>query len=86
MLNNLKIESIESLRAQIRELMQALSSNGLNLRMTEKRKSTIGLSELLHARVEIYKSIAHRQGMIIEVQATEIKFLSNGTNTERKAA
>lgn len=63
--------SVEMLKAQIHGLMRDLAINGLHLRV-EKR---VGRKfELMAARMEIYKSIAHRQGLIIEMQANDIDF------------
>jgi hypothetical protein len=61
----------QALKVQIRELMKDLTRNGFDLRV-EKR--VVRQLELHLARVEIYKSIAHRQGLIIEIQDNELRF------------
>ena len=62
----------ESLRVAIRELMKDLAGNGLALRLN--KKSTVRTEELLLCRCEILKSIAHRQGLLIEMMANEIEY------------
>jgi hypothetical protein len=68
--------TVETLRKEIRMLQQTLATNGFEMRM-EKRTNRI--LDLMTARMEIYKSIAHRQGLLIEV-------LTNEVNFERKVA
>lgn len=63
--------SVEMLKAQIRMLMGQLARNGFEMRREKRVNRTI---DLMAARMEIYKSIAHRQGMIIEIQAAHLKF------------
>lgn len=61
----------EQLIVQIRELLKDLARNGFELRREKRVNRQI---ELHLARVEIYKSICHRQGLIIEMQANEIEY------------
>ena len=61
----------ESLMVEIRDLMQDLAKNGLLLRGA---KSPTRIIELSHARTEILLSIAHRQGLMIEILETEIEY------------
>jgi hypothetical protein len=61
----------EQLMVQIRELLKDLARNGFELRQEKRMNRQI---ELHCARVEIYKSICHRQGLIIEAQANEIEY------------
>ena len=71
----------ESLMNEIRDLMAAMAQNGMELRRCERSNMWIKANELLHARTEILKSIAHRQGLLIEVLNNEIEYA-----TERKVA
>ena len=68
------MRSISCLKVEIQTLMMALSQSTIELRGCEKRNMWLRVAEILHARVEIYKSIAHRQGLIIEMQDNELKF------------
>jgi hypothetical protein len=68
----------ESLKVEIRELMLAMAHNGLNMRMMERSNMWLKANELLHARTEILKSIAHRQGLLIEVLSNEIEYEKMG--------
>lgn len=64
--------SIEQLKTNVRMLQGELAKNGMNLRLA---KNIERQAELLHARLEIYKSIAHLQGRMIEVLRAENKFM-----------
>jgi hypothetical protein len=68
------MRSKESLRVEIRELMKDLAGNGLALRLN--KASVIRTGQLLHCRTEILKSIAHRQGLMIEILETEAEYLT----------
>ena len=69
-----QVRSVESIRAEIRTLLGALNQSTVELKRAEKQNMWLRVSELLSARIEIYKSIAHRQGLIIEMQDNELKF------------
>lgn len=71
----------QGLKVEIRGLIRALAINGMNMNMA-KRSDNIDLTvNLLCARTEILKSIAHRQGLLIEVLDNEIEY-----STGRKVA
>ena len=59
---------VEKLRQQISMLEQALEKNEWNLKC-ERRSSRI--LDLMIARMEIYKSIAYRQNLLIELQTAD---------------
>ena len=61
----------ETIRAEIVVLMRELARTGMALRMEKRINRQI---ELMHARTEIYKSIAHRQGLMIEMMTNELAF------------
>lgn len=64
----------ESLMVEIRSLMKDLAVNGMNMRMAKNSNNIDQLINLLAVRTEIYKSIAHRQGLLIEVLSNEVEF------------
>ena len=64
----------ETIGNEIRELASDLARNGFNLGVAAKRGDKWSMSELMLARVEIYKSIAHRQGLFIEILNAELKY------------
>jgi hypothetical protein len=64
----------ESLKAEIRGLMIDLATNGSLLRRLERSNMWLNANELLHARHEIMKSIAHRQGLLIEMMENEAEY------------
>lgn len=64
----------ESLKGEIRELMKDMAENGFELRRVERKGLFLRQNELLHARHEIMKSIAHRQGMVIEALECEAEY------------
>ena len=68
------MRTIESLKVEIRELMKDLARNGAESVREHKSGRTMNLERLAVARVEIYKSIAHRQGLIIEILTVQVKF------------
>ena len=68
----------ETLRVEIRVLMTEMARNGLLLGMA---KNPTRMIELSHARTEILLSIAHRQGLLIEILSNEIEY-----STGRKVA
>jgi hypothetical protein len=71
---------MEELKAQIRGLMRELAHNGVRLRIVQKRGSLNDACNLMCVRVELLKSIAHRQGLLIEALENEMSF------SERKVA
>lgn len=64
----------QQLRQQIQGLMSDLAGTALELRMA---KSIDRQMELMLARTEIYKSIAHRQGLLIVMISQENKYWTN---------
>lgn len=64
----------EIIKSQIRELMKALARNNFEAR---KEKNINRQLELAFARVEIYKSIAHRQSLLLDVICNEMRFMSD---------
>jgi hypothetical protein len=71
----------ESIKREIQDLMAALAQNNFGLRRMERRNMWLNANELLHARHEIMKSIAHRQGLLIEIMENEMEY-----STKREAA
>ncbi len=71
-----KVESTskEGIRAQIVELMKDMTRNGFELRLEKRMHRQI---ELHHQRVEILKSICHKQGLLIEIMVAESKWTEN---------
>ena len=61
----------EQLKVEIQLLMQELAKSGMRLRMEKRINRQI---ELMHLRTELYKSITHRQGLIIEMMANEAEY------------
>lgn len=59
------------LKAAVRALRLALEENENNIRIAETK---LGAFELLLARAEIMKSIAHRQDLIIQILDREIEW------------
>lgn len=68
----------ESLLKEIRILMRELAKASFNLRMEKRGDRQIALH---HVRTEIYKSICHRQGLVIQALTAEVEF-----GSERKVA
>jgi hypothetical protein len=66
---------------EIRELSRDLAVNGMNCSMAKRGGNVDRMIELLLGRTEILKSIAHRQGLLIEILGNEIEY-----STERKVA
>ena len=64
----------ESLKREIGELMKDLVHAGFELKRTERTNQWLRANELLHARHEIMKSIAHRQGLIIEMMENDMEY------------
>lgn len=58
------MRTISSLKKEIAELHRAMMENNWHLKR-EKRAARV--VELMAARIEIYKSIAHRQFLMIEI-------------------
>ena len=66
------MRTVLSLKVEIRNLMKDLATNTMNIRLS--RENPDAMHRFLLVRTEIYKSIAHRQGLIIEVLSVEVKF------------
>jgi hypothetical protein len=66
--------SKEGLRAQIRELTRDLAVNGMNVSRMQRIGNVNEVIQLLLVRTEILKSIAHRQGLLIEALDNEAEY------------
>jgi hypothetical protein len=64
--------TIRSIKNEIKELQKDLARNGFEISMN--KNNAVRLIELLHCRQEIYKSICHRQFLIMELMDNEIRF------------
>lgn len=65
------MRDIKTLRAEIAQLHRAMTENNFYLKR-EKRAGRI--VELMAARIEIYKSITHRQFLLLEIYETMAEF------------
>jgi shikimate kinase len=63
--------SVEQLKAEIQVLMTQLNYNTMQMRLQHDNIEV--MISLMAARVEIYKSVAHRQGLIIEALTNQAK-------------
>ena len=68
------MDTVETLKRQVRELMKDLAINGVELGRLRGMNMWVRQGELLLARTEILKSIAHRQGLIIEALQNQIEY------------
>ena len=71
----------ESIKVEIRTLMTALAQSSMELRREIKSGRTMHLARLAEARHQIVLSIAHRQGLLIEILSNEIEY-----STKKEAA
>ena len=76
------MKDLYTLNKQIKELMTCLNENTVAMRMS--RNHSVNLINLYSARMEIMKSIAHRQAMVIRVY--EDAMMANIVDIKRKVA
>ena len=68
------MHSKENIKAEINLLCRELAVNGMNLNMQRRRQNLDEVINLMCARTEILKSIAHRQGLLIEILENESRY------------
>ncbi len=71
----------ESIKQEIRTLTQAMAQNSMEIRRETRAGRTNALVRLAEARHQIMLSIAHRQGLMIEILENEMEY-----STGRKVA
>ena len=62
------MSNLYNLNKQIKELMICLNQN--TVAMSQHRNNSVNLINLYSARMEIMKSIAHRQALVIQTYET----------------
>lgn len=73
------MRDIKAIREEICELQKALTASNWELNRIKNKNMWLRQAELLALRAEIYKSICHRQSLIIQMLEAEVSF-------EREAA
>jgi len=73
-MKTVQVITVESLKREIQTLMTEYAVAGLSLVQAQNRDLINEVIGLLLKRAEIMKSIAHRQGMVIEMLQNQAKF------------
>jgi hypothetical protein len=66
--------TVQQIKNQIRDLQVALAQNNLELKRETRANRTMNLPRLMEARYQIMLTIAHRQGLLIQILETEVAY------------